>query len=478
MPASALATNPTIEGVPDNSWTRGGAPPVGFKVKNTSKPGNGPTHIDSIHIRTNAPGSVPKPPVEISRTTPNGGTSAQNPTCVQVGADTLKCDGLDASRGDTLNVHFATDPKPYPLDATITIWADSKVENMEFLGDPITLRASDRDNDGVPDAVDNCPDDANPGQIDTDGDGKGNRCDDDDDDDGVPDKDDKCPLAKGVKTTGWFSGPELGCPPKPIKEQKAEWAELANIYQDWSKAYEVAGGGLAVLGVPWAGGALAAIGGGGYYAASQYARQRAADPPDRHFQVIAKATTPRQLRQFIRAAKRLRPRLTFGRQLTAFVRAQARELSVEAAFLTSYERVQGARQAHARVWIRRQLTASIRFATKAVVLIRRTGARRRALYRALKRSGVRFAITRRQARALHRQWARDGLPRNLLMVIRRRAHGILPELRALLRGRGPSHGISFPRFIASRRLARADRRNAGTFRSFAALLALQRSRLG
>jgi hypothetical protein len=43
------------------------------------------------------------------------------------------------------------------------------------------------DEDGVPDAIDNCPDVPNPGQEDFDGDGSGDACDEDDDDDGLPD---------------------------------------------------------------------------------------------------------------------------------------------------------------------------------------------------------------------------------------------------------------------------------------------------
>jgi hypothetical protein len=54
----------------------------------------------------------------------------------------------------------------------------------------------DKDNDGIKDEKDNCPNDKNPEQTDTDGDGKGNRCDADDDNDGVKDETDNCPLVK------------------------------------------------------------------------------------------------------------------------------------------------------------------------------------------------------------------------------------------------------------------------------------------
>jgi hypothetical protein len=53
---------------------------------------------------------------------------------------------------------------------------------------------SDRDSDGVEDADDNCPDDANPGQEDDDQDGQGNECEvEDTDGDGINDPDDNCP---------------------------------------------------------------------------------------------------------------------------------------------------------------------------------------------------------------------------------------------------------------------------------------------
>jgi hypothetical protein len=52
----------------------------------------------------------------------------------------------------------------------------------------------DADGDGMPDLMDNCPDDPNPDQLDTDGDGMGNACDGDDDNDGVFDLLDNCPL--------------------------------------------------------------------------------------------------------------------------------------------------------------------------------------------------------------------------------------------------------------------------------------------
>ena len=53
---------------------------------------------------------------------------------------------------------------------------------------------NDTDGDGVDDDIDNCPLTANPSQTDTDGDGQGDICDADDDGDGVDDGSDNCPL--------------------------------------------------------------------------------------------------------------------------------------------------------------------------------------------------------------------------------------------------------------------------------------------
>lgn len=51
----------------------------------------------------------------------------------------------------------------------------------------------DRDGDGVPDVVDNCPRVHNPNQYDYDLDGLGNACDRDDDNDRIPDRFDRRP---------------------------------------------------------------------------------------------------------------------------------------------------------------------------------------------------------------------------------------------------------------------------------------------
>jgi hypothetical protein len=69
----------------------------------------------------------------------------------------------------------------------------------------------DGDDDGFPDEDDNCPEDANEGQEDQDGDGAGDVCDSDRDGDGVADEADDCTTVPG--------GAQNGCPLPTSKEQ-------------------------------------------------------------------------------------------------------------------------------------------------------------------------------------------------------------------------------------------------------------------
>lgn len=57
------------------------------------------------------------------------------------------------------------------------------------------------DKDGIQDDRDNCPYSFNADQLDTDGDGFGDICDNDDDNDGVPDATDSCPKVKNSGMT-------------------------------------------------------------------------------------------------------------------------------------------------------------------------------------------------------------------------------------------------------------------------------------
>lgn len=82
------------------------------------------------------------------------------------------------------------------VDNTVTIVARDLMGNESPLSTPLVIQteASDRDDDGIIDDLDNCPDASNPQQTDTDGDGLGNLCDADDDGDTVADAVDAFPL--------------------------------------------------------------------------------------------------------------------------------------------------------------------------------------------------------------------------------------------------------------------------------------------
>jgi hypothetical protein len=64
---------------------------------------------------------------------------------------------------------------------------------LDFDGDGFGDACDDHDNDGVVDANDNCREVFNPDQADQDGDGVGDACDEDIDGDGVPNSEDVCP---------------------------------------------------------------------------------------------------------------------------------------------------------------------------------------------------------------------------------------------------------------------------------------------
>ena len=76
---------------------------------------------------------------------------------------------------------------------------DQKDSDGDGKGD--ACDGSDRDGDGVPDGEDNCPDTPNADQKDTDGDGIGDACDENDDADGEGSKDrnDNCPMVHNPK---------------------------------------------------------------------------------------------------------------------------------------------------------------------------------------------------------------------------------------------------------------------------------------
>ena len=112
----------------------------------------------------------------------------------------------------------------------------------------------DSDNDEIPDTKDNCPIVANPGQEDEDGDGNGDACDDDCDGDGVMNADDVCPCHGGISKTDFraIQSIDLGNngQPQPIWTFHDEGKE---IYQEVNSSPGVAIGDVAFTNVDFDG---------------------------------------------------------------------------------------------------------------------------------------------------------------------------------------------------------------------------------
>ena len=70
---------------------------------------------------------------------------------------------------------------------------DGVPDDLDNCPDDANPSQADTDEDGVADACDNCPGTSNPEQTDTDEDGVGDECQGDQDGDGVPDEEDNCP---------------------------------------------------------------------------------------------------------------------------------------------------------------------------------------------------------------------------------------------------------------------------------------------
>ncbi len=120
-----------------------------------------------------------------------------------------------SSDGDNDGVPDATDN--CPLDANPN-QGDGDGDGIGDACDPNPNDGptGDLDGDGARNNVDNCPTTANADQIDTDGDAEGDACDADDDNDGVPDATDNCPLnANSNQSDGDSDGLGDACDPNP-----------------------------------------------------------------------------------------------------------------------------------------------------------------------------------------------------------------------------------------------------------------------
>ncbi len=102
----------------------------------------------------------------------------------------VKLVASDAAASDQFGISVALDGNTALVGARL----DDDVGISSGSAYVFTLTGPDTDEDGIPDADDNCPADYNPLQEDTDEDLLGDLCDTDDDNDTIPDDVDNCPL--------------------------------------------------------------------------------------------------------------------------------------------------------------------------------------------------------------------------------------------------------------------------------------------
>ncbi len=109
---------------------------------------------------------------------------------------------LPANNLPHVYIGYGTSPYRVYLSATDKRWFQTRhplnPPHIPFWS-PVTSRpfqGPDTDEDGIPDDVDNCPDDSNNNQLDWDGDFLGDVCDTDDDNDTILDDLDSCPLTE------------------------------------------------------------------------------------------------------------------------------------------------------------------------------------------------------------------------------------------------------------------------------------------
>jgi hypothetical protein len=157
-------------------------------------------------------------------------------------------------------------------------------------------------------------------------------------------------------------------------------------------------------------------------AASEFANafenwKEVVDPADPNFKVIARPVTPH-----VRPLRARHGGLTVhaAQTLTALLENEAQALGVGQAFVTSANRAQGAEEAQATVWVRRQLRAVKKYEHQLARLLLNQVALRRRASRALLADLMFLSgpVTAADVRSVQEQVSGSGLPAELVADLR------------------------------------------------------------
>jgi hypothetical protein len=210
-----------------------------------------------------------------------------------------------------------------------------------------------------------------------------------------------------------------------------------------------------------------------YLAMGAGAEFAAQDPPAQEFESVAQPKLPPGVHITSRE-RRYRP---VAAAVNALVANTTQFSAQSSAFLTAYERFQGAVAANASAAVKAQASAAAGFAQAEAQLLRERPQLRSTLARVLRRAiGGRFEITARGRLLLARALATRG--RTTQLVAYMEHLGIDPatsgadvkELRKRISGGEPKQPIVFPDFIASASAAKADSALAASMSNMAAKL--------
>ncbi len=164
-----------------------------------NRPSDGTQRVVANHLAVFAPASA-------SLGVLTGVVYEGTNTSARLPGATVKVTGGPTDIADATGLYqFNLPPGSYTVTATLSGYVPASVTRTVTAGQTIwgsisltkSMVPTDLDEDGVVDAMDNCPMVPNAGQLDTDGDKAGDACDGDDDGDGKFDEDDACPLVPG-----------------------------------------------------------------------------------------------------------------------------------------------------------------------------------------------------------------------------------------------------------------------------------------